>query len=227
LTTGLTYADSDRSDEDDLQENVKGLFDNTAGFGEKAAIVVIDFCNAYVTPGHALCCSPTEDHGVAAAVQRSVPLLAAARCKGIPIYYTRVLYNKEGAFDGGVFVQKVPILKTFTADNPMTEIVPSLTPAPEDTIIIKQYPSAFFGTPLAASLTARRVDTIILIGCSTSGCIRASALDGMQHGFRMIIPKQCVGDRHKAVHDANLFDINAKNGDVLELDEVMRHIAGL
>ena len=117
--------------------------------------------------------------------------------------------------------------------------MPELTPTDDDTIIIKQYPSAFFGTPLAvsfppatsgpvtvrgckASLTARGVDTIILVGCSTSGCIRATCLDGMQHGFNMVVPRECVGDRHKAVHESNLFDMNAKNGDVMGVMRTLR-----
>ena len=138
-------------------------------------------------------------------------------------------------------MQKIPLLRAWTADNPMTEIVDELKPTDDDTIIVKKYPSSFFGTPLAAMLTALCVDTIILIGCSTSGCIRASALgkihliggmenlfplfaDGMQHGFRMIVPKECVGDRHQAIHDSNLFDMNAKNADVVPKSDVMAHL---
>lgn len=109
----------------------------------------------------------------------------------------------------------------------MTHVVPSLSPKTGETVLVKKYPSAFFGTPLAAQLTAQRVDTVILIGCSTSGCIRASAMDAMQHGFRTVVVRECVGDRTKAVHDANLHDIQAKIGDVLSKREVMDKIGGL
>ena len=93
-------------------------------------------------------------------------------------------------------------------------------------VIKKQYASAFFGTPLAAMLTSQRVDTVILTGCSTSGCIRASAIDGMQHGFRVIVPRECVGDRHPGPHEANLFDIDSKYGDVVSKAEVLAYLEG-
>ena len=99
--------------------------------------------------------------------------------------------------------------------------------ASENIIIVKQYASAFFGTPLAATLTSLGVDTILLTGCSTSGCVRASAVDGMQHGFRVIVPRECVGDRHQGPHEANLFDINSKYGDVVSKNEVMEYLQKL
>jgi maleamate amidohydrolase len=94
-------------------------------------------------------------------------------------------------------------------------------------VLVKQYPSPFFGTPLAPMLAALGVDTLILAGCSTSGCVRAGALDGVQHGYRVIVPRECVGDRHDGPHDANLFDINAKYGDVVARDEVIAYLGGL
>jgi maleamate amidohydrolase len=153
-----------------------------------------------------------------------VEVLAAARQAGAPILYTRVLYNKSG-LDGGLFVQKVPVLRRMVEGEPLAEIVPELTPAETDLIITKQYASAFFGTSLAAALTALGVDTIILTGCSTSGCIRASAVDGMQYGFRVIVPRECVGDRRSEPHEANLFDINSKYGDVVSKQEVLNYFA--
>jgi maleamate amidohydrolase len=110
---------------------------------------------------------------------------------------------------------------------PMADIVPELTPEPDDTIIIKQYASAFFGTSLAAMLTSQGIDTLIVTGCSTSGCIRATAVDGMQYGFRVIVPRQCVGDRHADPHEANLFDINSKYGDVVNKAEVIDYLNNL
>jgi len=203
----------------------KGVFDSSAGFGKKAAVLVIDFCNAYTTPGSPFYC-PDPEVGVVRAVEQSVQVVELARAKNVPVIYTRVLYNKNGS-DGGVFMKKVPLLRQWVEGNPATFIVDQLKPHEDDTIVIKQYPSAFFGTSLAAQLTAEGVDTIILIGCSTSGCIRASCLDGMQHGFRMIVPRECVGDRHPAVHESNLFDMNAKNGDVVPRTEVLEYLAAL
>ena len=202
----------------ELQTNYKGVFEGRIGFGQRPALLIVDFINAYTTPG-----SPLYAPGVVTAVQATTSLLALAREKRVPVLFTKVLYNKNYR-DGGIFVQKVPVLKTLVEGEPLAEIVPDLTPTPDDTVIVKQYASAFFGTALAAALTALRVDTLILTGCSTSGCIRASAVDGMQYGFRVIIPRECVGDRHPAPHEANLFDIHAKYGDVVSQEEVMGYL---
>ncbi len=205
----------------ELQSNYKGVFDGGVGFGEKPAVIVIDFVRAYTTPGEKLYAPD-----VVAAVEQTVELLAAARKKDVPVIYTRVLYNENG-LDGGVFVKKVPVLRTFLASNPMTEIVAELEPVAGDTVLIKQYASSFFGTSLSAMLTALRVDTLIITGCSTSGCVRATALDACQYGFRAIVPRECVGDRHQAPHEANLFDIQSKYGDVVSRADVLVYFQDL
>ena len=145
------------------------------------------------------------------AVAESRPLVELARSKGVPVFYTKVYF--EHPSDGGIFTQKIPKLRTWTKDNPLVEIDDSIAPHEGDAVLVKQYPSAFFGTNLACNLRAIGVDTCIMIGCSTSGCIRASVLDGMQQGFRCVVPRECVGDRTQSIHESNLFDINAKNGD--------------
>jgi maleamate amidohydrolase len=160
------------------------------------------------------------------AVQSSVPLLIAARAHGVPVIHTRVVYDPSG-LDGGIFLKKVPLLRCLTATDPLSQIVPQLAPIEGEVVLSKQYPSAFFGTCLVSMLTSRGVDTVILIGCTTSGCIRATAVDAMQHGFRVIVPRECVGDRHQAPHDANLFDIDSKYGDVLSRAEVLNYFASL
>ncbi len=192
------------------------------GFGERPALLVIDFIKAYTTPGSPLYAAP----GVPAAVQASQPVLAAARAAAIPVIYTTVAYSRDGR-DGGIFIQKVPALRQLTHDSPLVEIVDELRPQADELVIEKKYASAFFGTHLSATLTALRIDTIILIGCSTSGCIRATAVDGMQHGFRVIVPRECVGDRAPEPHLANLFDIDGKYGDVVGASDVVRHLATL
>jgi len=203
---------------DDLQRNYAGVFEGRLGFGRKAAVLVIDFIRAYTAPD-----APFYAPSVIQAVQQTAPLLARARQKGVPVIYTQVLYHPSGA-DGGLFVQKIPSLRALIKGEPLAEIVPELTPTLDDVVIVKQYASAFFGTSLAAMLTSMGVDTVILTGCSTSGCIRASAVDGMQHGFRVIVPRECVADRHPHPHEANLFDINSKYGDVVSVDAVYAYL---
>lgn len=205
----------------DLQSNYKGVFDGRIGFGKKPAVLVVDFINAYTTEG-SLLYAPD----VVTAVNETVDLLALAREKNVPVLYTKVLYNKNFR-DGGIFIQKVPVLKTMVEGEPLAEIVPQLPPVESDIIIVKQYASAFFGTSLAATMTSMGVDTLILTGCSTSGCIRASAVDGMQYGFRVIVPRECVADRHAGPHEANLFDINSKYGDVVSKSVVMSYLKNL
>ena len=203
------------------ETNYQGVFDTRLGFGKKPAVIVIDFIRAYTTPG-----APFFGQGVVDAVDHSVPLLAAARKAKVPIIYTKVLYHPSG-MDGGLFVKKVPALRMLVEGEPLAEIDPKIPPAPEDLVIVKNYPSCFFGTSLQSTLMGLGIDTVILIGCSTSGCVRAAAIDAIQYGYNVIVPRECAGDRHDAPHDANLFDINAKYGDVLPKAEVIAYLAGV
>ena len=145
------------------EANYRGVFDGSVGFGERPAIIVIDFIRAYTTPGEAFFAQ-----GVVDAVEESIDLLAAARRRQIPVVYTKVLYHSNGA-DGGLFVKKVPALRKLVAGEPMAEIDPRIPPAVQDLVIAKNYPSCFFGTSLASTLFGLKIDTTILIGCSTSG----------------------------------------------------------
>ena len=208
-------------DQLDLQQNYRGVFDGTMGFGKSPAVIVVDFIRAYTEPG-----SPLYAPAVVEAVKSTMPLLKAARQKGVPVVYTRVLYHPSGV-DGGLFVRKVPALRRMVEGEPLADIVPELPPGPDDVVLIKQYASSFFGTSLAAMLTARGIDTLVITGCSTSGCVRATAVDAMQYGFRPVVPRECVGDRHDGPHEANLFDINAKYGDVVALKDVLGQFAAL
>lgn len=201
------------------EDSYVGVFDAVVGFGDRPALLVIDFTKAYTTPA-----SPLYAEGVVSAVAESVDLLDAARRAEVPIIFTKVLYHPSGA-DGGIFIEKVPFLRKLVPGEPLAEIDEAVAPRPEELVIVKQYPSCFFGTSLIAALTAQRIDTLVLLGCSTSGCVRATAIDALQHGFRVVVPRECVGDRHQAPHDANLFDINAKYGDVVSKAEVIAHFA--
>jgi maleamate amidohydrolase len=198
-----------------LRDSYAGVFDGRVGFGRAPAVVVVDFVRAYTTPG-----APLYAPAVVDAVRATAPLLARARARELPVVYTQVLYSKT-ALEGGVFVQKVPVLRTLVPGAELAAIVPELAPHEQDVVLTKHYASAFFGTSLASLLTARRVDTLIVTGCSTSGCVRATAVDAMQHGFRVIVPRECVGDRAPEPHAANLFDIDSKYGDVMSLADVM------
>jgi nicotinamidase-related amidase len=203
-----------------LRDSYRGVFDGRVGFGRAPALLIVDFIRAYTTPGLPLYAPAVSD-----AVEATRALLALARARALPVIFTRVAYSPS-AIEGGVFVHKVPLLRTLTHDSTAAEIVPALAPAANELVLTKQYASAFFGTPLAATLTSLGVDTVILCGCSTSGCVRASAVDGMQHGFRVIVPRQCVADRASAPHEANLFDIDSKYGDVVDRAAVLRHLDG-
>jgi len=204
-----------------LEANYAGVFDGRIGFGIKPALLSVDFMNAYTTKG-----APLYAPGVVAAVEESVELYRAAREAQVPVIYSRVQFHRRG-IDGGMFVRKVPALRQLVEGEPLGEIVPELAPGCDDLVIVKQYASAFFGTSLAATLTALGIDTLILTGCSTSGCIRATAIDGIQHGYRVIVPRECVGDRQPGPHEANLFDINAKYGDVVGKSEVVDYFSSV
>jgi maleamate amidohydrolase len=130
------------------------------------------------------------------------------------VIYTNVTYQEDGA-DGGVFFRKAPVLKNFVSGNPMGGWPKTLQPDDGELVISKQYPSAFFGTSLASTLHAQGIDTLIITGVTTSGCVRATCVDAMSHGFIPIVVADACGDRHTGPHDANLFDMNAKYADVV------------
>lgn len=201
-----------------LRASYAGVFGARVGFGRVPALVLVDFVRAYTTPGAALYAPAVVD-----AVRATVPLLARARARKVPRVFTRVEYSRSGA-EGGVFLRKVPALATFTPGAPLGGIVPELEPAANEVVLVKAYASAFFATPLASLLVAAGVDTVIVVGCSTSGCVRATAVDGLQHGFRVIVPEECVADRDPAPHHASLFDVDAKYGDVMPLAAVMEQL---
>lgn len=204
-----------------LTANYRGTFDGSLQWGQRPAVLVVDFINAYTTPG-----SPLYAPDVVTAVRATAPVLQAARSAGVAVIYTRVLYHANG-MDGGLFVQKVPALRAMVEGNPLADLVPELPPAAGDLVLVKQYASAFFGTHLAATLTAAGVDTLVITGCSTSGCIRATAVDAMQHGFRPVVVRDCVGDRAPEPHEANLFDIQAKYGEVVPASAVLARLQGI
>lgn len=203
----------------DVNDNYKGVWDGRLGFGHKAALLVVDFMQGYILPE-----SPLYAPGVVEAVARMPRLLKQARASGIEIIHTNILYLAPEQRDGGLWVQKAPVMRHMVPGSPYARFCEEVMPQDDELVITKQYASAFFGTSLASTLVAMGVDTLILVGCSTSGCIRATAVDGVQHGFRMMVVRECVGDRHPAPHEANLFDIDSKYGDVISLKETLEHL---
>lgn len=190
--------------------------------GERLALIIVDPAEAYVNKDCPLYA------GVEDAAEGMRAMRQAANAAGIPVIITRVEHDAAG-LNGGVFVKKVPALRWFAPDSPFSGYIEGLAPAGGDIEIVKQYPSAFAHTSLQAMLTSMRVDTLIITGLSTSGCIRATATDAMQNGFIPIVVADAVGDRLSGPHDANLFDIQAKIGEVVSGSEaaaLMRGEAG-
>lgn len=190
--------------------------------GRRPALIIVDFVLAYLQPGSPLYA------GVESTRDAAATLLQLARAAGIPVLHTNVRFQSGGR-DGGVFFRKLPALGCFAdgADPELARFDPLLEPAAGETVITKQYASAFFGTTLASTLTALGVDTLLIAGVSTSGCIRATALDACQHGFIPWVVREAVGDRHPAPHEANLFDLQAKYAEVVSLDDAEKYLGGL
>lgn len=182
--------------------------------GKSRALIVVDPAQAYID----LDCPLYA--GVEQSVEAMLALVAAARSSGRPIFFTRVVHDPRG-ITGGIFFKKVPSLKWLAADSPFSGYIEGLAPGENDIEVTKQYPSAFAGTSLAAMLHASGVDTLVIAGLTTSGCIRATATDAMQNGFIPIVVREAVGDRQPGPHEANLFDIQAKVGEVVSLSEAI------
>jgi maleamate amidohydrolase len=198
-------------------ENYKGAFDGALAFGENPVLLLIDVCRAYIDPESPLYA------GVESSVESMKRLVAGAREAGVPVVWTRVEYEPGGA-NGGYFYKKVPALRMFDAGSPYLAWVEGLEPEPEDRVYTKQYPSAFVGTSLADDLHADGVDTVILTGWSTSGCVRASGVDTVSYGFIPIVVREAVGDRHPGPHEANLFDLQAKYAEVVSEADALDYL---
>ena len=197
----------DQSD-DDLATNYAGAFDGRLSFGKHPALLIVDFVMAYLDKASPLYAN-VED-----ALASNERVLAEARAAAIPIIFTNVVYQPDGS-DGGLFYKKIPSLSVFVKGSPLGAFPPSLQPLDGERVFSKQFASAFFGTSLAEMLTRDGVDTLLITGLSTSGCVRATALDALQSGFAPFVVRDACGDRHTAPHQANLFDLQAKYAEVI------------
>ena len=186
-------------------------------WGTRAALILIDFAQAYFDETQPL----FGGEGCQAALDNAIALAPAARTAGIPVIFTEVVY-KPGGGDGGAFFNKAgAALQCFEDGRDSQRLADGLSVEPDDIMVSKQYPSAFFGTSLASTLHWMRVDTVFLTGVTTSGCVRASCVDSMSHGFITVVVKDAVGDRAAGPHEANLYDMSAKYADLCTTEEAI------
>jgi nicotinamidase-related amidase len=193
-------------------------FGRTIGFGSAPAVVVIDFMNAFTDVSMPL----GAELGVEIAATQE--LLAVARSTGTPVMHTVVAYEEGDMADAGIWLLKQGGVKTLRAGTSAVALDDRLGRRDEEPVLVKKYASAFFGTDLATRLTTRGIDTLIIAGCTTSGCVRATAVDAVQHGFRPMVVREAVGDRSSAAHDQALFDLHQKYADVVSLADVDRNL---
>ena len=193
--------------------------DNRVGYGDDPALLVVDLQTGFTNPENPLGGDLTE------VVERANDLVDAAHEGGVPVVFTRIVTRHEDARDLGVWGEKVPSLATLQAGGEWVEVDPRLHLGDDDHVLDKRQASAYHETELDSMLTHLGVDTVVVTGCTTSGCIRATAVDACSHGYRTVVPEQAVGDRAAEPHEANLFDINAKYGDVRPVSEVAGYLA--
>lgn len=190
------------------------------GFGERAAILVIDLQNGFTDPASPVGADLSPVLGATAR------LLAVARGLHVPVAYTAVGFDASHR-DGTTWLAKMPGLAALVEGTRWCDVDDRVAPRDDEPVWIKRAPSGFFGTPAVTYLVAERIDTVIVVGCVTSGCVRATVVDSVSYGFRTIVPLECVGDRSAGVHDAALFDIDAKYGDVEPLEDVIDHLSAI
>lgn len=206
---------SGKDDEDFFRQRGFGL---KIGFGERPALLVVDMLKGFTDPAMPL------GANLDAQIEAQTPLLAAAHERRIPVIFSTVMYHEADIRDAGIWGLKQRGALTLTADSEAVKIDPRLDRRPDDSLLVKRYASCFFGTDLVPRLTSRQVDTLIITGCTTSGCVRATAVDAVQNGFRPMVVREAVGDRSMAAHEQSLFDLDAKYADVVSLDETLHYL---
>jgi maleamate amidohydrolase len=205
---------------EDLGENYQRAYGKRVGFGQRPALILIDFVQGYFDPKCDLY------SGVENALASALRIRESATAAGVPVILTNVVYHPQ-ALNGGRFFEKAKPLRYFLEGNPMGAWPQGLEPRAEELVVSKQYPSAFFGTSLASTLTSLGIDSVLLTGLTTSGCVRATCIDAMSHGFRTAVIEEACGDRHPDPHRANLFDMDAKYADVVSEAEAIGFLADL
>ena len=201
-----------------LEQNYSKAYGHSLKPGSNPALILIDFVQAYFDPECELYA------GVDDALQSAMRILKIAREKKILVIFTNVVYQAGGT-DGGRFYEKALPLKHFCKGSPLGGFADGLQPGEDELVVSKQYPSAFFGTSLASTLTTKGIDTLIITGLTTSGCIRASCVDAISNGFIPIVVADACGDRHDSPHQANLFDMQAKYAEVWSESDTCAYLA--
>ena len=191
-------------------------FGGAAGFGARPAVVVVDLNVGFTDPASPLACDLDD------VLVHTRALLDAARAAGVPVFFTTIVYDDVGEAAAAVFLRKAPALKVLRPGTRWVEIDPRLGRREGEPVLVKAHASAFFGVPFAAMLAGR--DTLVVCGASTSGCVRATVVDAMQHGFAPIVPRECVGDRSPRAHEQALADMGGRYGDVVSVEEVLSQL---
>lgn len=216
----MSTADRDRQAQDAAAIYARSGIGTRVGCGSRPALLVVDFQNGFTDPG-------TKVGGdLSKEISATQPLLAEFRRRGWPVAFTAVGFDASGR-DGATWLKKMPGLAMLDEKSRWCEIDPRLAPQAGEPVWVKRAPSAFFGTPIVPFLTAARIDTLIVVGCVTSGCVRATTIDAVSYGYRTIVPRECVGDRAEGPHTWNLFDIDAKYADVESLADVFATLGAL
>jgi maleamate amidohydrolase len=192
-------------------------FGRSLGLGKRPALLMVDFARAYFEAGSPLFADCDSVR------LRAIELLKHARALGLPVFHTRVEYDLNGK-NGGIFYRKIAALSVFRRGERLGEFAAGLEPLADEPVVTKQYASAFFGTTLGAMLTSQGMDCLLIAGMSTSGCVRATAVDAIAHGYIPVVLSDCVGDRHQGPHDASLFDLAAKYADVVASTVVLEEL---
>lgn len=206
---------------ENLDDNYsRAKYHSAQQWGSRPALLLIDFAQAYFDEAYPL----FGGQSCQVALDNAARLAPAARAAGMPVIFTEVKYAKGGS-DGGAFYSKVPALSCFDAGTDSQRLADGLLMEADDILVTKQYPSAFFGTSLDATLRWLNIDTLLLTGVTTSGCVRATCIDSISHGFVTLVVSDAVGDRAQAPHDANLYDMSAKYADLLTTDEAISYFS--
>lgn len=198
-----------------------GTFGRRIGFGHAPLLMVIDFTRAFTEPGRPLAAE------CGAEIAQTNRLIDAARRAGLPVMFTAVAYESPDLSDAGLWARKIGGQSDLQAGTDGVELDPRLGHEAGDGMLFKKYASCFFGTDLVSRLNAAGIDTLVIAGITSSGCVRATAVDAIQWGFRPIVVREAVGDRWPDAHAQALRDMDAKYADVMGIDDVLGHLAGL
>ena len=206
---------SGKEDEEFFRQRGFGM---KIGFGERPVLIVIDMLKGFTDPAMPLGANLDRQ------IEAQKPLLKVVHERDIPCFFSTVIYEEADIKDAGIWGLKQKGAQTLRAGSEAVKVDPRLGMQPSDILLVKKYASCFFGTDLVPRLTSRRVDTLIITGCTTSGCVRATAVDAVQNGFRPMVVREAVGDRSAAAHAQSLFDLDAKYADVVSLEETLQYL---